>query len=342
MSGEGGAANGRARDGNDIKTWMRARNDRVRALRQNSAHSGRATSGSTSSAGGRSDPRGPAGDRANVEGFAVGMGRGVLHFAQGVAGTERIAEHVLNPLYAPLHPRSPAVLPLYRAAVGALHAGKEGTLHPARAFHRADVALNPGASPVAPTAAAETRRRFDIGQNQGEVALNLVAGIAAPDLFTVRALPAEQQVTRWMAKGLTEPQARYMAEPYVGMGSHYYPRGAKLPKKIGSIPLPKFLADRPMPLPRAISDSSFNLLKPRGISRGDMYEKHYQVDSNFHVARLPRHLGRSWNGHALGIQKHGLVGRVVHGAPPALKRTVGGVAGGMAGVVSTAHRDKRR
>ncbi len=97
-----------------------------------------------------------------------------------------------------------------------------------------------------------------------------------------------------------------------------------------------------MPLPRVISESPFNLLKPPGISRGDMYEKHFKVDSKFMVARLPPHLGKSWQGEALGIQKHSLAGRVVHGAPPALKRTVSGAAGGTGGVVFVAHREKGR
>jgi hypothetical protein len=342
LGGEGGTANGRARDGNDIKAWMKARNDHVRALRKNAVHPGRAASGSTSSAGGRNDPRLAAGDLANVAGVMAGLGRGALHFAQGVTEGEQIAQHVLDPFYALLHPKSPAVLPVYQAAVGALHAGKQTALYPAQALHRADVALNPGASPVAPTVAAEARRRFGIGQNQGEVAFDVLSGMTGPEAMAARALPAEEQAARWMAKGLTEPQARYMAEPYAGMGHHYYPRGAKLPQKVGPVPLPKSLAGRPMPLPRVISDSPFNVLKPSGISRGDMYEKHYQVDSKFKAARLPRHLGKSWRGAALGIQKHGLLGRVVHGAPPALKRTVGSAAGGIDGVVSAAHREKRR
>jgi hypothetical protein len=325
-----------------MKSWMKARNDHVRALRQNAAHPGRAASGSMSSAGGGNDPRLAAGDLANVEGVVAGLGRGALHFAQGVAEGEQIVQHVLDPFYAPLHPKSPAVLPLYQAAVGALHAGREAALHPAQALHRANVALNPGASAVAPTVATEAQRRFGIGQNQGEVAFDVLAGMVAPEAMAARALPVEEQVARWMAKGLTEPQARYMAEPYAGMGHHYYRRGAKLPPKIGPVPLPKSLAGRPMPLPRVISDSPFNVLKPPGISRGDMYEKHYQVDLDFNSARLPRHLGKSWKGKALGIQKHGLAGRVVHGAPPALKRTVGGAAGGVGGAVSAAHREKRQ
>jgi len=73
-----------------------------------------------------------------------------------------------------------------------------------------------------------------------------------------------------------------------------------------------------------------------------MYEKHFQVDLDFNSTRLPRRLGKSWKGKALGVQKHGLAGRVVHGAPTALKRTVGGAAGGVGGMVSAAYREKQR
>jgi hypothetical protein len=249
---------------------------------------------------------------------------------------------MLDPLYGPLHPTSPAIAPLNQAAIGVLRAGKEIALHPAQTFHRANVALNSGASPIAPTVAGEIQRRFNIGMNQGEVGFNVISAMAAPEAMAARALPAEEQAARWMAKGLTEPQARYMAEPYVGMGHHFYPRGAKLPKAIGGVPLPKSLAGRPMPLPRVLSDSPFNVLKPRGISRGDMYEKHYKVDTKFNSARLPRHLGKSWRGAALGIQKYGPVGRIVHGAPPALKQAVSGAGGGLGGVVAASHGDERR
>jgi hypothetical protein len=139
--------------------------------------------------------------------------------------------------------------------------------------------------------------------------------------------------------GLTEPQALYMTEPYFGMGSHYYARRTKLPKQIASIPLPRFLSGRPMPLPKAISDSPFNVLKPRGISRGDMYELHFKVDPKFNAARLPPRLGKAWNGKVLGLQKYGPIGRIVHGAPTALKQTVVGAAGGADGVVSAGYRE---
>lgn len=247
---------------------------------------------------------------------------------------------MLNPFYAPLHPNSRAGLPLYDAAVGALHAGKELALHPVETFRRANLALNPAASPVSLTVADEARRRFGIGQNQGELGFDIVAAMAAPETLAARALPVEQQVARWTSMGLTEPQARYWAEPYVGMGSHYYPRGAKLPSKIGSVPLPKPLAGKRMPLPKALSDSPFNVLKPPGISRGDMYEKHVAVDSHYGGGRFPATVGGTWSRTKLGLKTHGLLGRVVHGAPPALKRTVSGAASAAGGAVAAGRREK--
>ncbi len=342
MSGKGGTANSRARDGNDIKAWMKARNDHVRIVRQNATRSGRAASGSASSASRLNDPRLSAGELANAAGLAAGAVRGAAHLVQGIAEGVQVTEHMLDPLYGPLHPGSPAFLPLYQAAAGALHAGKEIALHPAETFHRANLALNPGASPAASTVAGEARRRFGIGKNQGELGFDIVAGMAAPESLAARALPAEQQVARWVAKGLTEPQARYMAEPYVGMGHHYYARGAKLPKAIRDIPLPKSLAGRPMPLPRVLSDSPFNVLKPKGISRGDMYEKHVSVDRHYKGGRFPAHVGGTWSRTKLGLKTHGALGRVVYGAPPALKRTVSGAAGGIGGAVAAAHGEKRR
>lgn len=341
MDGKGGTDQ-RARDGGDIKAWMKARNDHVRGLRKNATRSGRAPSGSASSAGPLHDPRIPAGDLAHAEGLAAGAVRGAVHLIEGMAHSAMVAEQILDPVYRTLHPGSPAALTLAKAAVRTLHAGRAIARHPAEPFHRANLALNPAASPMAPTVAGEARRRFDIGQNQGELGFDVVAGMAAPEALAARALPAEQQVAWWMARGLTEPQARYMAEPYVGMGHHYYPRGAKLPKAIGGVALPKSLAGRPMPLPKALGDSEFNVLKPPGISRGDFYEKHVAVDSNYRGGRFPAHVGGTWSRTKLGLKVHGPVGRIVHGAPPALKRTVGGAGGGLGGAVAAARGDDRR
>ena len=254
-----------------------------------------------------------------------------------------MAGDIMFPIRSMLHPDSPAVLPLYGAAAEALHAGKEIALHPAEAFHRANLALNPAASPVAPTVEGEVRRRFAIGQNQGELGFDVVTGVGAPETFATGALPVEEQVARWTSKGLTERQARYMAEPYKGMGSHYYPRGAKLPSEIAGVALPKWLAGRPMPLPKALSDSPFNVLKPPGISRGDMYEKHVAVDSHFGGGRFAaRGGGGTWSKTKLGLETYGLLGRLIHGAPPALARTVRGAASAVAGVVTAEQRQARR
>lgn len=338
MGEGGGAANGRAKD--DIKTWMKQRNDHVRTLRQKSAGPSR-TAAESSQDGDGLAPRVAAGALADMVGIGAGAVRGAAHLAEGARQGGQIMGRVLDPFYGPLHPTSPALKPMYQAAEGTLHAAKAIAMDPAGTLRRANTALNPFASPMAPTVAGEMQRDFHIGMNQGEAGLNLAAGATAPETMAVRPLTVEEQAARWMARGMPEPVARYMTEPYVGMGSHNYPRGAKLPKQIGSFPLPPFLAGRPMPLPKAISDSPFNVLKPKGISRGDMYELHYKVDTHYQGGSLPRRLGKSWSGKALGLERYGPIGRVVHGAPTALKQTVGGAAGGAGGVLSAAHRESR-
>jgi hypothetical protein len=313
---------------------MKARNDHVRALRQTAARPGRAPDI-------RLDPRPLVGDLAGVVGLPAGAVRGAFHTAEGAVQSAQILQHMLDPLYRPLHPTSPAVEPLYQAAIGTLRAGKDIALHPAQTYHRANLALNPAASPVAPTLAGEMRRRFDIGMNQGEVGFDVATAMAAPDAMAVRALPLEEQAARWMARGLNERQARYWTEPYDGMGHHWWARGARLPKDIFGVPLPKFLAERRMPPPRVFADSPFNVLKPPGISRGDFYEKHVAVDSHYNGGKFPDHIGGKWSAKELGLKTHGVVGRVVHGAPPPLKRTVGGALAGAGGAVAAGRREKR-
>jgi hypothetical protein len=85
------------------------------------------------------------------------------------------------------------------------------------------------------------------------------------------------------------------------------------------------------PLPRAYSDGPFNRLAPQGMTRGDFYERHFQVDPDFHGSKLPARVGGgSWSGHALRLEKYDLPGRLWYGSPAPLKARVGGLgaAGG--------------
>ena len=130
---------------------------------------------------------------------------------------------------------------------------------------------------------------------------------------------------KYLAQGFGPKAAADLAEPYPasGMGSHYIPRRAKLPEILGGGPLPKSYMDGP-----------FNRLAPPDISRGDMYELHYQVDPRFSVARPPGEVGGGiWHGGKLGLERYDLPGRLWHGAPAPLKARVGGLGASAGGAV---------
>ncbi len=192
------------------------------------------------------------------------------------------------------------------------------------AGHKWNRDLNPDATPVAPTFAGELRRNFDIGQNQGEVLFDvgsLVVG--GPVAKGVKGLSRAANVgndAKYMAQGFGPKAAAYLAEPYPasGMGSHYVPRRARLPKEFGGGALPKSYMDGP-----------FNRLAPPGISRGDLYELHYKVDPRFSVARLPGRVGGgAWHGGKVDLDRYGQLGRLWHGSPAPLKARVGGLGTG--------------
>lgn len=73
---------------------------------------------------------------------------------------------------------------------------------------------------------------------------------------------------------------------------------------------------------QSYSDSVFNVLRPEGISRGDFYELHYEVDPRLRGTGVR---GESWRGKALALKEQGPLGRIWHGSPPPLKAWVGGL-----------------
>lgn len=122
----------------------------------------------------------------------------------------------------------------------------------------------------------------------------------------VRSLRAPTGEARFLSQGFNADQAKYLAQPYEGMGHHFF--------------------RREWDLPEVITESPLSILKPSGISRGDFYELHYKVDPTFYGARFPSSIGGSWSGRSLGLQKYGTVGRLWYGSPAPLKVTVGASA----------------
>lgn len=128
-------------------------------------------------------------------------------------------------------------------------------------------------------------------------------------------VPDSGTVKRALAQGFTSRKADYLGLPYNGMGHHFIPR------RIGD----KFH------IPDWYMESRFNVLKPNGISIGDMYDLHYRVDPSFHGTGLPARSsvgGGSWKGAELGIEKYGIGGRLWHGSPAELKYLAGTLGAG--------------
>jgi hypothetical protein len=240
----------------------------------------------------------------------------------------QFAKDLLDPLYGPLHGGRSPLLSYAQSADDEVRQVWAAAHHPIRSIEagasRANVALNPYATPMAPTVTDEVRRRFNIGQNQGQLAFNIAIGALAPEVLAKPFVPVDQVAQR-MAQGMSESAARYLAELYTGMGHHYYPR-----RGVAGVKLPK-----------ALSDSPLNVLKPPGISRGDMHQLHYEVDPSFHGARLKASIGQHWSGKTLGLKKNHPVVQVVRGAPTALKQTVSGIVGGGVGAADAARQRRQ-
>ena len=165
-----------------------------------------------------------------------------------------------------------------------------------------------------------------------------LAGLVDPELLagkvgslarvgeTTEALEAARaaKVAKYVNQGFSPAKAEYLAEPYEGMGHHFIPRrGIDVPRSLSQLPfVPKTIK-----LPKVISDSRFNVLKPSGMSRGDFYELHYKVDPHYYGSGLPRGLGPGgWSGQRIGLEEYGPLGRLWYGSPTSLKLAVGGTA----------------
>lgn len=177
--------------------------------------------------------------------------------------------------------------------------------------------LDPAATPEAPTFGGELQRNFDIAENQGDLAFNVgslwFGGPAARSVEGLVGVSNIGNTAKYLAQGFGLKGATRLAEPYPksGMGSHFLARRTRLPKWLGGGPLPKSYMDGP-----------FNKLVPPEISIGDMYERHYGVDPQFHGTRAG---GERWSGRDLGLKRYGPLGQVWYGSPAPLKARVGGL-----------------
>lgn len=137
----------------------------------------------------------------------------------------------------------------------------------------------------------------------------MIEGLAAVSGLSKAATPA-----KYLAKGYSPQLAEYLASPNpeTSMGHHFLPR--------------KMVKDAPAwlrPAVRAVSESRFSVLKPKGMSRGDFYQLHYEVDPSYWGGKAGKEFGGvKWSGKKLGWEKEGLLGRVTKGSPAPLKAVV--------------------
>jgi hypothetical protein len=267
-------------------------------------------------------------------GVPFGMARGAGSMVTGIGGLLELA----NPLDAAFAPLGQTAWDrLFAGGSRALGYARHGVSNPqsvaddlGRGLRQFQARTDPDATAMAPTFGGEWNRNFDIGQNQGELLTDLVStfygGAVLKELSGLSALSKEALVAKYLEQGSSPKLAEYLAEPYPksGKGHHGpFPQRFRVPNDVFGVPLPDTIAGRP--LPAAVMDSPFNVLKPYRISRGEMYRLHYENDLKFHGARLPGSVGGGgWSGKRLGLKKNGPLGRAWYGTPAPLKAAVGG------------------
>lgn len=274
------------------------------------------------------------GGLAMLAGDAVGFGRGGVHAVQGLIEAPKVVAGLGNPYDDTTRRRFAA------AGKAALAYGRDRFDHPDRIvgdignqLHRANVALNPAASPRAETFAGELARNFGIGMNQGELGFDIAtiplggAGAKAASklgaVARMAGLAEKAGPAKYIKQGFTPAQAARLAESNVGMGDHaYFARRFRVPEKLGPIPLPKQIARKP--LPKAILDSEYNVRK-FDEEKGQAYRRHYQEDPRAGGFRIGGSDG-GWSPKKLGLKKYGALRRALVRHPPAMQRLVGRTA----------------
>jgi len=299
----------------------------------------------------------PAGAAAFTGGLLYGgLVRGPVRTGQFIGDALDFGARLRDPRDAENHPLDvPARQQVKDFARGAVAMGQWAASDPSgaaslipREFHELRIAHDPTSIPIAPTTSEEMDNQFEVGANDGEfltpgtlfnrgrAAVEVMQGgeeAVKAARYAAKVKPAEY--ARLRARGDSPAMADYLSDPYprTGMGSHFVARSAKFPNKVLGIPLPESIAGQP--LPRGFIESRFNVFKPEGVSRDQLYTDHFGYDGDFYGAFMPPRVngGKGWRGRELGVRRYGPVERLVKGAPAPLKTAVGGAAavGGLTG-----------
>lgn len=341
----------------DINAWMAQRRADVQRLLQDAEAAGREFWAHTTRTGQHVSAPNPGdvlalgaqylgfkarekgGEYARRLGNAGGVARAGVNMARGVHDDVVLAGRILNPLDRVLNPPDQRPLqPIANTANSIINYVANAGAHPEVVARNAgnllqkwNTELNPDATPQAATLGGELNRNFQIGMNQGEAAIDVaplafgVGGVKAVS----RLLPISEAAERakFLKQGFSPEAAARLARPYEGMGHHFNPRRFQIKENYSGVSTPKFLVGEK--LPSWLSNSPFNVLKPRNISQGDFYELHYKVDPQFYGAAIKRG-SPGWSGKALGLedQRYGPLGRLWNGSPAPLN-IASGVVGGV-------------
>lgn len=279
-----------------------------------------------------------AGMIGRTQGRPEGVRRGVVHNLQGVyEGAKGVLHYSTSPAYRREVDRQLGAL-YHQAAQEARREGlgnyarRQATDFVVRTARQVNHDVNPRATPMRATIGEEFRRGRELGGNEGELAFDvgstfLGGGMVAKGLRTLGVGVKAAKAEKYLAQGFSQGEAEYLARPYANrdrMGHHVFPR-----KGVMQYAREPWVKDRPwlkaafkgLPqeikdfrLPELILDSPFNVIEPRGISLGDMYELHARIDPKFTGARLARGM-RSWRARRLGIEPYPMAGRIWHGTP---------------------------
>jgi hypothetical protein len=194
----------------------------------------------------------------------------------------------------------------------------------ARELRKANVRLNPAATPPAKTLGGEVRRNFEIGANQGELAADVAPFfVAGPGAIPVgRMATRVRPLTKADYRKHPEERAAWLAEPYTGRGHHSWAQAKmlKVEKKLDSLGLGL--------LSKALAryrESPFNVLKPEGMTNGQFLPLHVGVDPSYHGGNAPKHVdGGRWSAKDLHFAKYPWHLQTWRGIPGPLKARIGG------------------
>lgn len=90
-----------------------------------------------------------------------------------------------------------------------------------------------------------------------------------------------------------------------------------MPEWLGGGPVPEFIRQNPL-----------LVIKPDGLTKGEFYKRHYEVDRSYHGGKTGAEFGsQRWRGEDLGWERRNGPSLWWYGSTPELKAILGGGMG---------------